>query len=282
MFDFAEKRPFDTPLVILDTETTGLHPWLGHRIVEIGAIRLENGRVIDTFNQMLDPGRSMDPAATAVNGIQDSDLIGQPLFSDIIDDLLAFLDGALIVAHNAGFDADYLGMEFFIDSYASSKSFIKLPNPWLCTLQLARKNFHFGNNNLGHIANKLGVRIGRAHRALNDVYTTSEVLKRMVAELKKQRLHTVGDLLLAQGGPIYATTPEQPFLPPTIQQALDRQQSLRIIYKGQQRESQRVITPFYPTYNLGTSYLIAHCHLNDEQRTFRIDRIIDAELVHSL
>ncbi|KAA3662253.1 MAG: WYL domain-containing protein [Chloroflexi bacterium] len=282
MFDFAEKRPFETPLVILDTETTGLHPWLGHRIVEIGAIRLENGQVIDTFNQMLDPGRSMDPAATAVNGIQDSDLIGQPLFSNIIDDLLSFLDGALIVAHNAGFDADYLGMELFIDSYASTKPSLKLSNPWLCTLQLARKNFHFGQNNLGHIAQKLGVRIGRAHRALNDVYTTSEVLKRMVAELEKQRMNTVGDLLLAQGGPIYATTPELPFLSPIIQEALDTQQSLRIVYKGQRRESQRVITPFYPTYNLGNSYLIAHCHLNDEQRTFRIDRIVDAELVPSL
>ncbi len=279
MFDFAQKRPFDTPLVILDTETTGLHPWLGHRIVEIGAIRLENGLVVDTFNQMLDPGRSMDPAATAVNNINDSDLIGQPLFTNIIDDLLSFLDGALIVAHNAGFDADYLGMELYIDSYASSKPFINLPNPWLCTLQLARKNFHFGNNNLGHIARQLGVRIGRAHRALNDVYTTLEILKRMVTELEKQRLHTVGDLLLAQGGPIYATTPEKPFLPDVIEQALETQQSLRIVYNGQRQQTQRVITPFYPTSNLGTSYLIAHCHLNEEQRTFRIDRIIDAELV---
>ena len=279
MFDFAEKRPFEIPLVILDTETTGLHPWLGHRIVEIGAIRLENGQVVDTFNQVLDPGRKMDPAATAVNGIQDSDLIGHPFFADIANNLLSFLDGALIVAHNAGFDADYLGMELFIDSYTSANPPVTLPNPWLCTLQLARKNFRFGQNNLGNIAQQLGVRIGRAHRALNDVYTTLEVLKRMVNELKKQRLHTVGDLLLAQGGPIYATVPEQTFLPHIIQQALDRQQSLRIVYNGQKQQTQRVITPFYPTSNLGTGYLVAHCHLSDEQRTFRIDRIVDAELV---
>jgi DNA polymerase III epsilon subunit family exonuclease len=279
MFDFSEKRPFAVPLVILDTETTGLHPWLGHRVVEIGAIRLENGEVVDTFNQMLDPGRHMDPAATAVNGIHDSDLIGNPFFSDVMEPLLAFLDGALIVAHNAGFDADYLGMELFIDSYTSGKPSLKLENPWLCTLQLARKNFHFGQNNLGHIAHQLGVRMGRAHRALNDVYTTLEVLKRMINRLQKQKLHTVGDLLLAQGGPIYVTTPELPFLSPTIQQGLDTQQPLRIVYRGQKRESQRVVTPLYPTNNLGTSYLIAHCHLSDEQRTFRIDRIVDAELV---
>lgn len=279
MFDFEEKRPFDIPLVVLDTETTGLHPWLGHRIVEIGAIRLENGRVVDTFNQLLYPGRRMEPAATAVNGIHDSDLIGQPLFSDIVENLHLLLDGALIVAHNAGFDADYLGMELFIDSYASSAPPTTLPNPWLCTLQLARKNFHFGRNNLEHIARLLNVRIGRAHRALNDVYTTLEVLKRMVAELKKQQQYTVGDLLLAQGGPIYATTPEQADLPGVIRQALARQQSLRIVYKGQKQQTQRVITPFYPTSHQGTSYLIAHCHMSDEQRTFRIDRIISAELV---
>ncbi|MCA9926503.1 MAG: WYL domain-containing protein [Anaerolineales bacterium] len=279
MFDFDDKRPFEVPLVILDTETTGLQPWLGHRVVEIGAIRLENDQVVDTFNVLLDPGRNMDPAASAVNGIQDADLIGQPLFADISHALLTFVDSALIIAHNAVFDADFLGMEFFIDSYTSPGPSVSLQNPWLCTLLLARNCFHFGRNNLGNIARLLGVRIGRAHRALNDVYTTYEVFKRMTAELKKQRIETIGDLLRAQGGAKYASFPGITELPMMVEQALAEQQLLRIVYRNEKRETQRVITPYYPTQHHGITYLIAHCHMSDEQRTFRIDRILDMELV---
>jgi len=279
MFNFAEKRPFELPLVILDTETTGLQPWLGHRIVEIGAIRLENGQIVDTFNTLLDPGRSMDPAASAVNGIQDADLIGQPLFSDIAPSLLSFVDGALIIAHNAVFDADFLGMELFIDSYAVPRPLVPLQNPWLCTLLLARTSFHFGRNNLEYIAQLLGVRKNRAHRALNDVYTTAEVFKRMAAELKKQRIETIDELLRAQGGAKYASVPSITELPVKIEHALDTQQSLSIVYRSERKESQRVITPYYPTQHHGITYLIAHCHISDEQRTFRIDRIFDMEIV---
>ncbi len=279
MFDFAEKRPSDVPIVILDTETTGLFPEMGHRVVEIGAIRLENWQEVGQISTLLYPNRKMEARASQVNGITDADLVGQPTFADVAVELLALLDGALLVAHNARFDAGFLSMEFFIQGMQTGKPVVQLANPWLCTLELARGYFHFERNNLGAIAHRLGVRSGNAHRALSDVYTTTEILKRMVKELERQRLTTVGDLLYAQGGELFAPDFNRVMVPHFLAEALQNGRSLRILYESRNGDSRRKITPLYPTEFKGRQYIIAYCHYRDEQRTFRLDRIIEAELV---
>lgn len=281
MFDFDEKRPSQIPIVVLDTETTGLYPGLGHRVVEIGAVRLENWQAVAEFDQLINPERPMEAKASSVSGITDFDLLDKPTFAEIEPELSAFLAGALVVAHNASFDAGFLGMEYFIANQvqlADSRQPV-LPNPWLCTLLLARQYFHFGRNNLGHIARKLGVRMGRAHRALNDVYMTAEILKRMVRQLEKQRLETVGDLLYAQGEPIYTPPPPQLALPEPVRAALGNGRQLRILYYSDKGETERTISPLYPSQHRGVGYLVAHCHLRDDRRTFRLDRILRADLV---
>jgi len=276
---WLEKRPSNVPLVVLDTETTGLFPGLGHRVVEIGAVRLENWREVGQISTLLQPGRKMDPKASSVNGITDADLVGQPTFSDVADDLLALLDGAVLVAHNAEFDAGFLGQELIIHGFKTAGVPGTLTNPWLCTLQLARRHFHFGRNGLSHIARHLGVRMGQAHRALSDVYMTAEILKRMVHTLQQRRLETVNDLLHAQGLPIYVPPPVRLNLPPIVNDALANGRNLRILYLGQNGESNREITPLYPSRHNGETYLIAYCHQARDQRTFRLDRIFSAELL---
>jgi DNA polymerase-3 subunit epsilon len=280
MLDFEKKRPSQIPIVVLDTETTGLQPGLGHRVVEIGAVRLQNWQVVAKMSQLVQPGRKMDAGASAVNHIYDADLVGQPRFADIADELLALLDGALLVAHNASFDAGFLGMEFFISNHVppNTRPAPVLPNPWLCTLQLARRHFYFGRNHLGHVARRFGIGTGRAHRALSDVHTTTAVLKRMVHELNEQGLETVGDFLQAQGEPIYTPPPPDLFrLPPAIADALATGHRLRIHYQSKSSQTERIITPHYPAQHRGTTYLIAYCHLRRDQRTFRLDRILSAE-----
>ncbi len=276
MFNFEEKRLSEIPVVVLDTETTGLFPGIGHRLVEIAAVRLEEWKVTQQINQLIQPGRKMDPKASSVNGIYDEDLEGQPNFADISEQLLGLLEGALLVAHNATFDAGFLGMEFFICNRMNQPlhSITPLENPWLCTLQLARRHFHFGRNNLGHIARHLGIRMGIAHRALNDVYMTAEILKRMVHELDEQHLETVGDLLYAQGGAIYAPPPPQVRLPELIADALEANSKLRILYGSKIGTTEHLVTPQYPGQHQGISYLIAYCHKFKDQRTYRLDRII--------
>ena len=261
------------PVVVLDTETTGLRAGLGHRVVELGAVRFENWQAVDEISEMINPGRMMDPGASNVNGIYDGDLVGKPGFEAIADRLEALIDGALMVAHNAPFDAEYVSLEMRLIGRTIPE------NPWLDTLLLARRHFYFGRNNLSHIAAKLGVRIGRAHRALNDVHMTAEVLKRMARELDKQGMHTVGDLLHAQGEPVYCPPPPKIFLPELLAEALANKQDLDILYIGNDGESNRRITPLYATQYRGDDYLIAYCQLKKDQRTFKVERILGAELV---
>lgn len=275
--DLLEKRPFDIPFVVLDTETTGLHPYTGHRVVEIGAVRFENGEKVAELDQLLQPGRLMDPGASRVNGIDDIDLLGKPTFADIAPDLLSLLDGALLVAHNAAFDASFVGMEYFINGYTNGTQQGVPANPWVCTLLLARQHFYFGRNNLSHIAQQLNIRMGRAHRALNDVYMTAEIFKRMTQILADQKIITVGDLLHAQGGAIYTPAPPRADLPPLIADAMANGRSLQIRYVTPTKKSQRTITPKYITQSKDHTYLVAYCHKENDQRTFRLDRIVRAE-----
>lgn len=273
--ELTGKRLADVPIVVLDTETTGLDPRLGHRIVEIGALRLENWRPVAEISQLVQPGRKLDPGASRVHGIYDEDLVGQPAFAEIAGDLLALMDGALLVAHNAAFDAGFVDMEFHLGGYARDDHGPMPANPWLCTLQLARRRFHFGRNNLGAVARQLNIRVDTAHRALADVYTTAAILKRMSEQLQAQGVETVGDLFQAQGGPIYAPPPAQPVaLPPLLADALASGGDLLIEYAASRGSSRRVITPKYVTTGSSGAYVVAYCHLRHEQRTFRLDRIL--------
>jgi DNA polymerase-3 subunit epsilon len=274
MGTLEEKAVADVPVVVLDTETTGLSPVMGHRIVEIGAIRLEGWREVGRISQLVNPGRPIDPGASRVNGIFDKDVADAPPFSKIAPELQQLLDGALVVAHNAEFDAGFLGLEFALLDHEEASSAAR--NPWLCTLQLSRRFFYFGRNNLGHVARQLGVRTGRAHRALGDAYTTAEIFKRMTRQLGQRKLELVGDLLHAQGGAIYVPQPDHSHLPPVIARALVTRRFVHIRYKGHGYETKRAIQPLYAAQQNGKTYLIAYCQLRRSQRTFRLDRIVEA------
>ena len=121
--------------------------------------------------------------------------------------------------------------------------------------------------------------MGQAHRALSDVYMTAEIFKRMVRSLQQRKLETVSDLLHAQGLPIYSPPPTSLDLPPVVDDALANGRNVRILYLGQNGESNREITPLYPSQHRGVTYLVAYCHQAKDQRTFRLDRIFSAELL---
>ena len=99
--------------IVLDTETTGLEPAEGHRIIEIGCVELVNRRPTDrTFHQYLNPERDIDRAAEDVHGLSSAFLADKPRFSEIVADFLAFIEGAELVIHNAPFDVGFLDAEF--------------------------------------------------------------------------------------------------------------------------------------------------------------------------
>jgi exonuclease, DNA polymerase III, epsilon subunit family len=110
-----DKRSFLNRIVVLDTETTGLNPQEGHRIIEIGCVELINRRLTGKrFHVYINPERIIDAGAIAVHGITNQFLDDKPYFSQIVDDFLAFIKDSELVIHNAPFDVGFINHEFSI------------------------------------------------------------------------------------------------------------------------------------------------------------------------
>lgn len=102
----------NTRQIVLDTETTGLDPAIGHRVIEIGCVELINRRTTNnTYQQYLNPDREIDEAALEIHGITRDFLVDKPRFADIVDDLLEYVRNAELVIHNAAFDLSFINHE---------------------------------------------------------------------------------------------------------------------------------------------------------------------------
>jgi DNA polymerase-3 subunit epsilon len=131
--------------VVLDTETTGLEPEQGHRIIEIGCVEMVNRRLTGrTFQHYLNPEREIDPGAQEVHGLSTEFLADKPLFGDVAEEFVEFVGGAELVIHNAPFDVGFLDTELArLDENGPQ---IRDLCPVLDTLQLARE-MHPGQRN---------------------------------------------------------------------------------------------------------------------------------------
>ena len=268
--------PIDqVPLAFLDVETTGLQPYLGDRICEIAILRCRAGQVVDGMQQLVNPQRPMGWGAQAVNDISDDMLRDAPVFSQVAPAVLALIDGAVWVGHNAPFDLGFVAQELAL---------IGAPMPRvvaLDTLRLARRQYHLRSYALMNVALALGVDVvGGAHRAMADVVLTRGVFRRLVDHLWPQGVRSLGDYLLAQGGMLsFERIPEFP-VPPLIQEALRGCHLLRLHYVScTGEETDRLVRPLALSGRGGNVLLVAHCYLRDDLRYFRLDRIQAMELV---
>ena len=152
--------------VLFDTETTGLDPLTGDRIIEIAALELIRDLPTGVvFHRLVDPERDIDAEATRVHGLTRADLRGKPLFADIVDELLDFIGGDPLVAHNATFDFSFLNAEL-----------ARLGRPSVCltrkvdTLELARTRFPGLPNSLDALCRRFGIDLSErtSHNALLD------------------------------------------------------------------------------------------------------------------
>jgi len=165
--------------IILDTETTGLDP-ATHRIIEIGCIELENRRFTGNyFHQYLNPERAIDEGALAVHGISNQFLADKPLFKDIADSLLTYLQGAELIIHNAPFDLGFLDREFgfFNNNFGNLTNYCSV----IDTLPLARQLHPSQRNSLDALCKRY--KVDNSHRdlhgALKDAQLLGEVYLRM-------------------------------------------------------------------------------------------------------
>jgi len=162
-----------TRQIILDTETTGLDPAQGHRIIEIGAVEMVNRRLTgNRYHQYLNPEREIDAGAIEVHGITNEMLVDKPRFADVVTDFLAFIRGAELIIHNAPFDVGFVNHECrLLDRGADSiEKFCTV----LDTLKLARQMHPGQKNDLDSLCRRYSV--DNSNRTLHGALLDAEIL----------------------------------------------------------------------------------------------------------
>ena len=157
--------------IVLDTETTGLDPDDGHKIIEIGCIEILNRNVTDnSFHKYINPEREIDVEASRIHGLTATNLRDKPLFKDIIDEFIDYVADSPIIIHNAPFDIGFLKKEFsLIDD---EKSFLK--NEIIDSLKLARKNSPGKKNTLDALCERYS--IDNSDRSLHGALLDAKLL----------------------------------------------------------------------------------------------------------
>ncbi|WP_416304886.1 DNA polymerase III subunit epsilon [Neptunicella sp. SCSIO 80796] len=160
--------------IVLDTETTGIDPKQGHRIIEVGCVELINRRLTGNhFHVYINPQRIIEAEAIAVHGITNEQLAGEPVFKDIAEDFISFIKGAELVIHNAAFDIGFMDHEFGLIRGLSIKKTSEICTV-LDSLALARQMHPGQKNNLDALCKRYG--IDNSHRQLHGALLDAEIL----------------------------------------------------------------------------------------------------------
>lgn len=220
--------------IVLDTETTGLDPLQGHRVIEIGCLELVNRRLTgNSFHFYLQPDREIEADAIAVHGITNEFLHDKPRFADIADDFIAFVRGAELVIHNAAFDVGFLDHELSLLRQPPLSTHCSV----LDTLRLARHKHPGQKNNLDALARRYGAdaRDRTYHGALLDAEILADVYLAMTGGQVGLMLHGEGG---SDGDPdsgaervrrLAADRPALPVIAPTDEERLAHEQRLQAI-----------------------------------------------------
>jgi DNA polymerase III subunit epsilon len=194
----ADRALNDCPLAelsltVFDTETTGLNPAEGDEIIQIGAVRIVNGRIIsgEYFDQLVDPQRKIPAASIPIHGITPDMVAGQPTIDEVLPAFHAFCRDTVLVAHNAAFDMKCLEMK-------QQQTGLHFDQPVLDTLLLSvLVHENQDRHNLDDIAERFGLTILGRHTAFGDAMVTAEIFVRLIPLLAEKGIDTLGQALAA-------------------------------------------------------------------------------------
>ncbi len=178
----AERVLKDETYVVFDTETTGLSAAL-NSIIEIGAVKLKNGEVVEIFETFVDPKERLPKKITEITGITDEMLVGAPLIEDALPKFIDFIGDSILVAHNARFDIGFIQMGL------QKLGMQSISNPVIDTVELARFLYpKMKNYKLNTLADAFGVKLENHHRAYHDAEATGHLLWKMVVDLEEKEI----------------------------------------------------------------------------------------------
>lgn len=250
-----------------DLETTGLHAGRD-RVVEVGAVRFDaSGRELARFESLINPQRPMSPGAQAVNGISDDDLADAPLACEVFPRFLAFVGdpaGVRMLAHNASFDAGFLGMELTRLGLDPAGHLVT------DTLALARSRLpYLSNHRLDTLAQKLKLAVGQPHRALFDSVRVKELWLALGGVGLEGRACVAYPLRDGKSAAVPAPAGWD-----ALAEAIRKGARLRVEYTGGTRGPEaREIAPRAFALKGGVPHLVALCHVEGIEKSFRLDRV---------
>jgi DNA polymerase III, alpha subunit (gram-positive type) len=165
-------------VIVLDFETTGMSPNVGARPTEVAAVRIENGKIVDRYQSLMNAGVHVPAFITELTGITNAMVRNAPPIDQVMRELHAFVDGQPLVAHNVSFDRKFLEAEWL-------RLRLPMTSPLLCSLLVSRRLYpHLASHKLGALVEHLNLpRSGRHHRALADTEMTAHLWLRMAADI---------------------------------------------------------------------------------------------------
>lgn len=179
---------------VFDFETTGTSAKFD-KVIEIGIVKIKNGKIVDTYSSFINPGREIPYFITTMTGIKNEHVYNAPYFEDIADEIKDFFGDSVLVAHNLQFDKSFLKSELL----QIGKDYFE--NQEICTLKIARKLLpELKSKSLGSLVSHFRILHKGVHRALGDAKATAEILLKMFKPLKDEHdIESVSDLINFQG-----------------------------------------------------------------------------------
>lgn len=273
IFDL-KKSIYDYPIVAFDTETSGAYP-LEAEVIELGAVKWFQGKIIDKFQTLLKPAKELVPENIRIHGITNEMVRDAPLMTTEIVKFCDFVDNSVLLAHHAPFDLGFM-------SVAIEKNSLLFPNSLnLCTSLISRALLNTTNHKLQTLIKELNLVGGAAHRAYDDAYACLQVLFKSLEKLNDDL--ALSRILEIQKKDLnwknYSIYSSQNNKIISLAKAIESQKSISIVYEGGQTKNKtRPIKPFGIVRNPDGDYIQAECGLDFQRKRFYLEKIKEVEL----
>lgn len=265
----------EAEFVVFDIETTGLNPEKGDRICEIGAVRIKNSEITDSFETLVNPQRDIPPQVVRIHGITSDDVLSAPCFEDAVPKFLSFIRDSCLLAYNIKFDLGFLNYQLKL---AGGE---EISLPFLDILALCRRFFpYLPRFKLSSVAGYLGVQAENTHRGYADAYTAAQVFIELFPYLEEKSIYDLEGLF-----PSFGRNKEEDYEADidkikVLKKSISLKLKVRIKYYSQYKNeiTEIEIIPLKIDRWQGNNVLIGRCLSKGEESSFNLARIIDIQI----